>query len=34
MSQAFAQEITLGAIPEQTVKITIDEEGIAMWYTR
>ncbi|MEX1996514.1 MAG: hypothetical protein WD884_03955 [Nitrosopumilaceae archaeon] len=29
MSQAFAQEITLGAIPEQTVKITIDEEGIA-----
>lgn len=29
MSQAFAQEITLGAIPEQTVEITIDEDGIA-----
>lgn len=29
MSQTFAQEITLGAIPEQTVEIRIDEEGIA-----
>ncbi len=29
MSQAFAQEITIGDIPEQTVKITIDEGGIA-----
>ena len=29
MSQTFAQEVTLGAVPEQTVKIRIDEEGIA-----
>lgn len=29
MSQAFAQEVTLGAVPEQTVEIRIDEEGIA-----
>ena len=29
MSQAFAQEITLGAVPEQIVEITMDEEGIA-----
>ena len=29
MSQTFAQEVTLGAVPEQTVKIRIDEGGIA-----
>jgi len=29
MSQTFAQEVTLGAVPEQTVEIRIDEEGIA-----